>query len=463
MFKNKGMFIKLFSSHLLILLFSFLVFALLLNSLIHNEMTTRYNKTFDHQGERLVEHFREARQQGWDEETLLTSLEMSMNQENRQILLFDGNGDALYHHGFLEDLGVSQSVVHDALQGETMNRRVRTDGFEIVYMMAAPLTIPDADSPEHAMVMFFHEFDRESSQIVWINFITSLVTVSLTAIIIFFVSRRMTAPLRKMRNSAMQYAKGDFSHRIHVDSKDEIGQLANTFNHMAKELGSLDQLRKDFVANVSHDLRSPLTSIRGFLGAMMDGTIPAEKQKHYLTIMRNETDRLMKLVNDLLDTASIEAGNWNLEKKQYNVAEQLRMIIAKMEPSASEHQIDMELTSEDEIIIFADEERMEQVWINLLQNAVQNSDPNSSIQLKIIEKEIDVEVLISDKGKGMTKEELSHIWDRFYKTDKARSKRSGTGIGLSIVKQIIDLHDATINVDSEINEGTDIKIVLPKQ
>jgi len=298
MFKNKGMFMKLFSSHLLILLMSFIVFALLLSSLFHNEMTSRYNKTFEHQVERLIDHYREAAEQGWDDETLLTSLEMSMNQENRQILLFNQEGDAVYNKGFLESLGVSDDIVQDTLEGETMNQRIRTVESEVIYMMSAPIMIPNADSPEHAIVILFHEFDRESGQILLINFITSIVTITFTAIIIFFVSRKITAPLRTMRNSTMQFAKGDFSHRIKVQGKDEIGQLAQTFNHMAEELGSLDQLRKDFVANVSHDLRSPLTSIRGFLGAMIDGTIPAEKQNHYLSIMRHETDRLMKLVND---------------------------------------------------------------------------------------------------------------------------------------------------------------------
>jgi len=463
MFKNKGMFMKLFSSHLLILLMSFIVFALLLSSLFHNEMTSRYNKTFEHQVERLIDHFREAAEQGWDDETLLTSLEMSMNQENRQILLFNQEGNAVYNKGFLESLGVSDDIVQDILEGATMNQRIRTVDSEVIYMMSAPIMIPDAESREHAIVILFHEFDRESGQIVLINFITSLVTITFTAIIIFFVSRKITAPLRKMRNSTMQFAKGDFSHRIKVEGKDEIGQLAQTFNHMAEELGSLDQLRKDFVANVSHDLRSPLTSIRGFLGAMIDGTIPAEKQNHYLSIMRHETDRLMKLVNDLLDTASLEAGNWKLEKRHYNVSEQLRMILAKMDPHASEHKIEMELTTDEEVFVFADEGRMEQVWINILQNALQNSDEDSRIDLKLTENQDGVEVRICDQGKGMTEEELEHMWDRFYKTDKARSKKSGTGIGLSIVKQIIDLHNATIEVNSKINNGTEIIIVLPKQ
>ncbi|WP_416149012.1 sensor histidine kinase [Salipaludibacillus sp. HK11] len=427
-------------------------------------MKNRYNKTFEHQGERLINHFHEANVHNWDDETLFISLEMSMNQENRQILLFDSQGEAVYSPEFLGDLGVSNEVVDDILQGEIKNQRVRTDDSEWIYLMGAPLSIPNPNSTEedHAMVMLFHEYDRESSEVLWISAITTFITVTITAIVIYFVSRKITAPLREMRNSTMQFAKGDFTHRIQLGGKDEIGQLAKTFNHMARELGSLDQLRKDFVANVSHDLRSPLTSIRGFLGAMMDGTIPQEKQKHYLAIMRNETDRLMKLVNDLLDTASLEAGSWQLEKKHYNLSEQLRMIIGKMEPHVSEQQIEIALSTDEELFVFADEERMEQVWINLLHNAVQNSATGSMIDLKLVESKFGVEVQICDQGYGMTLEELKHMWDRFYKTDKARSKKSGTGIGLSIVKQIIDLHDASIEVNSKKNEGTEFKVTLPK-
>jgi signal transduction histidine kinase len=461
-FKNKGMFRKLFSSHLIILLISFVVFAVLLNSLIHNEMTARYSRTFDHQKDRLIEHFLNAKEQGWNEETLQTSLEMSMNQENRQILLFNQEGTPVYNTGFLEGIGFSREDLKHVLAEGSVNKRIQGKGTQVVYMIAEPLIIPTADVDEYVMVMLFHEFDNESSQIVWISFLTAGFTILITALMIFFVSRKITAPLTNMRNVAMQYAKGDFSARIHVESKDEIGQLAHTFNYMAKELGSLDQLRKEFVANVSHDLRSPLTSIRGFLGAMMDGTIPKEKHQHYLTIMRHETDRLMKLVNDLLDQTSLEAGNWKLDCKRYNLTEQLRTMLAKMEPTASKHGIDMALNTEEDIYIYADEDRMAQVWGNLLQNALQNSDSGTAIQLEVNKHSNNVDVNVCDEGVGMTEEELSHVWERFYKTDKARSKKTGTGIGLSIVKQIVDLHGASISVKSKKGHGTTFKVTLPK-
>nr|WP_281419858.1 HAMP domain-containing sensor histidine kinase [Evansella tamaricis] len=288
---------------------------------------------------------------------------------------------------------------------------------------------------------------------------TILLALVIAGFIIFFTSRKITSPLREMNHSALQFAKGDFNHRVKIETKDEIGQLGETFNYMAQELASIDQMRKDFVANVSHDLRSPLTSIRGFLGALMDGTIPKEQQNKYLEIMKNETERLMKLVEDLLDMARLEANQIDINPVNYNVSEQLRLSIAKMEPLISQHEVDIELNGED-INVTADRDRMEQVINNLLQNAIQFSKKNSKIEVTIKKVGEEAEISIRDFGLGMDEEDLKYIWERFYKKEKARSTKGGTGIGLSIVKHIIDLHGTSIQVESELNYGTTFSFTL---
>ncbi|RKL66415.1 hypothetical protein CR203_16115 [Salipaludibacillus neizhouensis] len=465
MVKRSSVFKKLFTSHLLILFLSFLIFAIVLNTLIHHEMLSRYNRTFEHQINQIQDFFESASEVGMSDDELHHSLEFNMDQENRQILLFDTEGRALFHPGFLQEQGLSSNIVDQALSGEeTVSERLLGKRKEISYVMASKINIPSLSQEPQAIVMVFHEFDRESRQIIWINFLTALIALVITAMIIYYTSRKITDPLTNMNHSALQFAKGDFSHRVNVKTTDEIGQLGNTLNHMAKELGSLDQLRKDFVANVSHDLRTPLTSIRGFLGAMLDGTIPRAKEKHYLTIMHHETDRLMKLVNDLLSTASLEAGNWELDRKVYNVTEQLRIILAKLEPETSKREMEIQFdTGKKDVYIYADSERMEQVFINLVQNAIQYSSYGSKIGILVKEQKNVVQINISDQGLGMSEDELANIWERFYKSDKARSQKVGTGIGLSIVKQILDLHNATIIVESNVGQGTTFTLTIAKE
>ncbi|MCD8500677.1 MAG: HAMP domain-containing histidine kinase [Bacillaceae bacterium] len=263
-----------------------------------------------------------------------------------------------------------------------------------------------------------------------------------------------------MNKSALEFAKGNFTHRVKIETKDEIGQLGETMNYMAKELGSIDQMRKEFVANVSHDLRSPLTSIKGFLGALIDGTIPSTQQAKYYNVMKNETERLMKLVEDLLDMARLEANQLELSLNVYNVSEQVRIVIAKMEPELSKHQIEIELMNEEDVNVFADQDRIHQVLVNLLQNAIQFSKPKSKIEVSIETNNEEAFIRIRDYGFGMKQEDIQFIWERFYKTEKARTYKGGTGIGLSIVKHIIDLHQSTIDVDSKLGEGTTFTFTL---
>jgi signal transduction histidine kinase len=231
---------------------------------------------------------------------------------------------------------------------------------------------------------------------------------------------------------------------------------------MAQELASQDQMRKDFVANVSHDLRSPLTSIHGFVRAFLDGTIPNERKHHYFSVMKEQTERMIKLVNDLLDMARIEAGQCEIRPVTFNLTELVRQILARMEPEFGNKQVNVELISEEtpDIHVFADPDRIDQVIVNLIQNAVQFSPRNSAVEVILI-KEEQALVSIRDYGPGMRQEEIEFIWERFYKADKARTKQTGTGLGLYIVKHILDLHQSSIHVKSEEGNGSIFTFTLP--
>ncbi|MFA9558856.1 ATP-binding protein [Evansella sp. AB-rgal1] len=459
MIKRRSVFTKLFSTYLLILFISFLFIGIVINVLVQIEIIDRYHKAFDHQQQQLISFFQLAKDENWTEQLLSSSLELNMNQEDRMIFLFDESGNIKYNENLFMNLEIDLSI--EELLSEETSQRYHNQEY-VVYLMSSPIQLEMEENSVYTMVMVFHEFDSDMKKFRFILNVTILIAIILAGIIIFFTSRKLTSPLREMNHSALQLAKGDFHHRVKVKTHDEIGQLGETFNYMAKELASIDQMRKDFVANVSHDLRSPLTSISGFLGALMDGTIPIEQQHKYFSIMRNETKRLMKLVNDLLDMARLEADQVEINPVAYNLSEQVRLIIAKMEPALSQAKMEIELLCEDDdLFVLADSSRIDQVFINLLQNAIQFSKENSKVEVVLERLENDVQIHIKDHGLGINEEDVSHIWERFYKKEKARSNKGGTGIGLSIVKHIIDLHDTSIHVKSELNRGTSFTFTLP--
>jgi signal transduction histidine kinase len=292
--------------------------------------------------------------------------------------------------------------------------------------------------------------------------LASLISLTITGLFAYYISKRITAPLREMNRVALHIARGQFDQRVKIKTRDEMGELGETLNYMAQELAGLDQLRKDFVANVSHDLRSPLTSIHGFVRAFLDDTIPDERKLHYFTIMDEQTGRMIKLVNDLLDMARIEAGQLEVRSVNCNLSELVRLIVARMEAEFVKKQVNVELISEgaEDIYVFADPDRIDQVIVNLVQNAIQFSSPDSSVEV-ILKKEEQAAVSIRDYGTGIRQEDIESIWERFYKADRARTKKAGIGLGLSIVKHILDLHQSPIHVESEVGNGTIFTFTLP--
>jgi signal transduction histidine kinase len=290
----------------------------------------------------------------------------------------------------------------------------------------------------------------------------SIISIAVTAFFAYYLSKKITAPLRKMNQAALQISRGNFSQMVNIKSHDELAELGKTFNYMAHELESIDRMRKDFVSNVSHDLRSPLTAIHGFVLAFLDDSIPKERQRHYLGTMKEQTERMIKLVNDLLDMARIEAGQLELRAVVFNLSERIRQILARMEPEFVSKHIEIEFLSDDktDIEVFADPDRIDQVVVNLVQNAIQFSSAHGLVEV-ILKKDERATVSVRDYGQGINQEDMASIWERFYKADKARTKKSGTGIGLSIVKHILDLQQSPIHVTSEVGKGSTFTFSLP--
>lgn len=288
-----------------------------------------------------------------------------------------------------------------------------------------------------------------------------LIVLLFGSLLILLAARYIVKPLQHLTRASRRMAKGDFRIHLRTGRKDEIGQLTASFNEMAKELGMLEQSRQQFVSDVSHEIQSPLTSIKGFTQALIHKKMDEENRIRLLTIIGEETDRLSRLSQNLLQLSSLEYEHLQLQPSRFRLDEQLRNVVISYEPQWSSKNLLLELELDD-IYIVADEDKLIQVWSNLLSNAIKFTDTAGSIHVEAKEKGHQVIVSFKDNGKGVPEEELSSIFKPFYKVDKSRSQIiNGNGIGLSIVKRIVELHQGDIQVSSRLGEGTTVTVIVP--
>ena len=297
-----------------------------------------------------------------------------------------------------------------------------------------------------------------------ISYILLIIMLLLSMIILFFFTEMVYIPLRRITHATEQYAGGNMHYEFQVESEDEMGYLAAALSYMASEIAKSEDNQKKFVANISHDFRSPLTSIKGYLEAMLDGTIPPEMYEKYLHIVLNETERLTKLTNELLQLNNLNTKGMLLERADFDINQMIRNTAAAFEGICQNKTIVIELIlTGEELTVNADPGKIQQVLYNLLDNAIKFSHNNSVIKIETTEKINKVLVSVKDDGIGIPKDSLKLIWDRFYKTDLSRGKdKKGTGLGLSIVKEIIQSHDENINVISTEGVGTEFIFTLAK-
>jgi signal transduction histidine kinase len=269
-------------------------------------------------------------------------------------------------------------------------------------------------------------------------------------------------PLRKITVATEQYANGNMHYEFSIDSNDEMGYLAASLSYMASEIARAGDDQKKFVANVSHDFRSPLTSIRGYLEAMNDGTITPDMYSKYLEILLNETDRLIKLTNSLLTLNNLNMKGMFLARTEFDINQVIRNTAISFEGTCRKKRVAIELILTDGVFVFADREKIEQVLYNLLDNAIKFSYRDSFIKIETTEKHSKIFISVTDSGIGIPKDEVKFVFDRFFKSDSSRGRdRRGTGLGLAIGQEIIKSHDENINVISTEGAGTEFIFSLP--
>jgi len=306
------------------------------------------------------------------------------------------------------------------------------------------------------------EIIRLNKNIIQVSYLSLLIIYLLSIIILVIFTFIVYRPLQRVNRATREYSLGNFKPVIKVASDDEIGYLANTLNYMATKLDTFEDDQRKFIANVSHDFRSPLTSIKGYIEALLDGTIPFEMQEKYLNIILNESNRLAKLTNDMLDLNRIGAIGANLELTEFDLNAVIRDCVQSCEVQCNNKNLTVALIlSEEKMFVWADLGKIGQVLYNLLDNAIKFSKNNSKITIETTCKNDHLIISIKDQGIGIPVDSLSNIWNRFYKTDFSRGKdKKGTGLGLSIVKEIIQAHGETINVISTEDVGSEFIFTL---
>ncbi len=294
--------------------------------------------------------------------------------------------------------------------------------------------------------------------------ISIFIALILSYVAVYLYSRKMTRPIADMIEATDRYAKGDFSYRINLDGIDgQMSEMAKALNLMFDELSVDNEAKKSFVANVSHELKTPMTTIGGFVDGILDGTIPPDKEKEYLQTVSTEVKRLSRLVVAMLNLSKIESGEVSLKPKRYNISSQIIETLLSMEQRIVEKNISIEgVDTVDGVMIYGDRDLLHQVMYNLLDNAIKFTPENGYIKFFAKENSGSVTITVRNSGQGLSSEQKARVFERFYKVDQSRSfDIKGVGLGLYIVKTIVNMHDGTIIVDSKEGEYTEFSFNLP--
>lgn len=293
---------------------------------------------------------------------------------------------------------------------------------------------------------------------------SALACLAIGFICIWHLTKNFVKPLKDMSTAAKKFAIGDFSYRVKIRGDDELAELGRAFNDMADSLDKLESSRRSFVSNVSHELRTPMTSIGGFIDGILDGTIPREKSDYYLNIVSGEIRRLSRLVVAMLNMSKIESGSFEMKPGNYDISDQIIHILLTFEQKIEEKNIEIQgLESFKPTYIVADADMIYQVIYNIFDNAVKFTNDGGYINIRMVETASDVEVHIKNSGIGIKQEELSRVFERFYKADKSRSlDAKGAGLGLYIVKMMVDMHSGSIWAKSEDENSAEFVFRLPK-
>ena len=320
----------------------------------------------------------------------------------------------------------------------------------------------DGEIDGYMIMLMQNESERNFNMfIIWI---TVIIEIIISAIVIKIVTNQIIIrPIDNINNVAKRLAKGEVEKRVVVNCNNEIGELAESFNMMAECLEKSDTKRREFISNVSHELRSPITSIKGFIGGILDGVIPRDRENYYLKIVYDEIDRLARLVNDLLDMSAMESGKFNLAITEFDINQVISLCILNLEHKIQEKGLNVKATFyNNRAYVLGDRDRIIQVVTNIIENSIKYSNDDGEIKIDVYSKGEKIYVDIFNSGECIEEKELNKIWDRFYKSDKSRTNKLSTGLGLPIVRSILSQHNEDIWVKNIEGKGVSFIFTLKK-
>ena len=385
---------------------------------------------------------------------------------NIKIYILNPDATVLQQVSANDVLNVNEQLRNDmksAMDGTEVIRMtsvsLEPDSEEVVYA-AMPLKYEDKISGVIMVFTPFTEINKLLKEAILTIITVVVIVILMGTLAILRVSINISDPIKEISEYAKQIGKGHNVPDIELDTGDEIQMLADSFNEMKKEILDTEQMRKEIVANVSHELRTPLTSIIGFIKGILDGVITKDEEEKYLSIAYEEANRLKELTKDIVDVAKLESGNMKLNKETFVLNNLVHDVYIELEDMVKEKNLDFILEEKDkDIEINADKSRIRQVLINILNNSVKFTD-KGEIVLTIEKSDGKAKITVKDTGIGIQNDKISYLFNKFYTANDYGNATSGAGLGLNIVKTIIDMHNGSVNIESEVNKGTTVTVIL---
>ncbi|VTR32283.1 phosphate regulon sensor protein [Actinobacillus pleuropneumoniae] len=389
-----------------------------------------------------------------------------IGQLGYQFYLVNDQGKEWFYGGMFREQDLSPETVRQVLNGKVYHGIAEfpselfiTGFFDNVLSNSIGIPIQVEDSP-HALFLRPDIIVQFGEMRIFFSIIM-VIAILLSILLVGIITRYIVKPIVKLTEATQSVAQGQYDIKLNVTRRDELGQLADHFSQMAKGLAQLEQMRQEFVSNVSHEIQSPLASIQGFSQTLQTKRLSEEQQQHYLSIIEAESRRMSQLSKQLLMLASLDKEENLLDQSTFDVAEQIKQVLFHTEWSwrSKDLTIDMSLPP---TYVYGDQQLLHQVWTNLITNSIKFTPPEGVISLRLIEHNRQCRIEISDTGIGILPEHLPYIFNRFYRVDEARDRSEGSsGLGLSITQKIVELHGGRIEVTSQPGKGTTFTVILP--
>ena len=385
-----------------------------------------------------------------------------------QLYVADANGNGTFYGKAFREKKLDAGVVQQVISGEVYHgiKNFPTTLFITGFFdndLRNTIGVPIEEQGKNYALFIRPNLEVQFGEMRIFFALLLVLTVLLSILCVFVSTRYIVKPIIRLTDATKIISKGNYKVDLKVNRRDEIGKLASHFAQMTKNLEQLEEMRQEFVSNVSHEIQSPLAAIQGFSKTLQSKNISEKQKDEYLAIIEEEAKRMSQLSKHLLTLASLDKEDHQLDKSTFDIAEQIKQVLFMTEWSWQEKELAIELDLPSSAYIFGDQKLLYQVWTNLFTNAIKYTPVGGTVSIHVEALPELHHIKITDTGVGISKDDLPFIFNRFYKADKVRTRTEGSsGLGLSITKKIIDLHNGSIHVESELHKGTVFHIYLPR-